>query len=90
MMHTHGTAGAVWYGGMGHKLLGGDGGSECYRCGMFVEDDVFEELIPDCGGPQTTGHHWQADGRDGIECAYGDARVSADTDTSALPSCARA
>lgn len=90
MMHLHGTAGVVWYGGVGHKLLGGDGGSECYRCGMFIENDAFEELVPDCGGPATTGHHWQADGRGGIECAYGDAHLDLNSEAGLLPSCTRA
>lgn len=89
-MHLHKDAGVVWYGGIGHHLLGSDGGSECYRCGMFVDDTALEELVPDCGGPEVTGHHWLADGRGGNECAYGDARVDATTDTRDLPACRRA
>ena len=89
-MHAHSHGGVVWYGGIGHKLISADSGSECYRCGMFVDDSAVEELIPDCGGPEKTGHHWLADGMGGNECAYGDARVNATTDTSTLAACRRA
>lgn len=89
-MHVHKSAGVVWFGGIGHKLLGADGGSECYRCGMFIDDDAFEELIPDCPGPTHTGHHWLSDGGGANACAYGDARVNAKTDTRTLSDCRRA
>lgn len=90
-MHTHAYGGVVWYGGIGHKLIGADGGSECYRCGMFVDAVAYEELVPDCAGPGVTGHRWVADGADGNKCAYGDTpRVTGDTDTHALGSCTRA
>lgn len=89
--HNVNDPGVVWHGGIGHKLLTLDGdGVECYRCGMVAEPDVWQELIPDCAGPDGgNDHHWQA-GPDGIECAYGDASIGPSSSLSASERCERA
>lgn len=76
-MHDVADTGVVWYGGTGHRILGTDDGIECYRCGMAACGDAYQELIPDCAGPDVTGHHWVGIGA-GNECAYGDAYASAE------------
>lgn len=73
------AGGVVWSGGIGHRFLSCDDchGVDCYRCGMHVEPSAIagEYAIPDCGGPETIGHHWLGSAREDatIECAYGDA-----------------
>jgi hypothetical protein len=82
----------VWYGGMGHRLLSEDDGAvSCFRCGMFADGDVPQELLPDCAGPEGgTDHHFIAS-PDGIECAYGDAAIlDAGASPDPLEPCTRA
>lgn len=68
---------AVWYGGIGHQIIGNDGGIECFRCGMAADDGADERLIPDCAADRGGDHHWMG-APNGIECAYGDAVSTAD------------
>lgn len=89
---------AVFYGGMGHKIIGVDAGEQCYRCGATwtLMTSNIERLIPDCAGPDAgQDHYWQdasTGGWDGtplalaIECAYGDgARVTPETHPETIP-----
>ena len=63
----------VWHGGIGHKMLSTDDGSECYRCGMHLDSSVdddhgLQSIVPDCVGP--SGHYWTATTRDSIACEW--------------------
>lgn len=79
-MHAISDTSAVWHGGIGHRILGIDGGIECYRCGMAADDSAWQELVPDCDGPAAGGdHHWMgeyaSDGTERNVCAYGDSWI---------------
>jgi hypothetical protein len=85
-MHMVGDRDIVWHGGSGHKLISLDAdpgqptGVSCYRCGMAAEPDAWQELIPDCTGPEVGGdHHYVGELRRGLAvnaCHYGDATIS--------------
>lgn len=104
-LHPVSDPGIEWHGGIGHALLstdpqesGGPSGVQCYRCGMAAEPDAWQELIPDCYGPDVTGHHWQASEtveygkrKPSIECAYSDGSVTdLGEDSGARGACSRA
>jgi len=84
----------VWHGGIGHNLLSIDGGGvECYRCGMAAEGSAWQELIPDCAGPNGGGnHHWMGHTDTCNDCAYGDASIGTDgyREDRVLAACSRA
>lgn len=93
-MHPVSDSGIVWHGGIGHLLSTTDDGIQCYRCGMAACGDAWQELIPDCAGPDGGGDHhyigaYSADGAERIECAYGDAWSGRDGNESGGP-CVRA
>lgn len=80
-LHPVSDPSVVWYGGMGHRRLGIDGGTECYRCGDAFDDDAFQECVADCEGPdrEDDPHYWMgARDRSGAalnECATCGART---------------
>lgn len=79
-MHVVSDPSVMWYGGTGHRLLTIEGGVECYRCGMVADDTAWQELVPNCEGPDGGDHYWlgewASDGSQRIACAYGDAWIS--------------
>lgn len=59
-LHSVSDPDVVWYGGMGHRLLFEDEGISCFRCGMHAAGDAYQELIPDCDGPDAPERYWIA------------------------------
>ena len=87
-MHPVSDPSVVWHGGIGHRLLSVDSGAECYRCGMDADDSAWQELIPDCAGPDSRqSHYWNGITTDAIECAWCGTGVTPETDYATIPTC---